>query len=201
MTKYYWYYLIFQINWTSQNKLTKLKSNVEEWCVFNTLFVWKYEGLKRTEEKLRWHSYSLTGTWTSCLWRILQFCSDCRSTSDYYPWVVSLRHFKNLKAVCWKCVTADYLQQECWHAVLFQKNTKNSGFAQKVYHLKSLFFTENLLNITRFPCLHYLVKTKASVWENSRADQWKPERQSKVSTCSRIITNFAEVVTRLWRYG
>ena len=34
---------------------------------------------------------------------------------------------------------------------------------------------------TCFPCLHSLVKTEANVWENSRADQWKPETQSRVS--------------------
>ena len=41
-------------------------------------------------------------------------------------------------------------------------------------------------------CLHSLVKTKANVWENLRADQWKSKTQSRVFTCSRILTNFAE---------
>ena len=60
----------------------------------------------------------------------------------------------------------------------------------------------HLRNIkTCFPCLHSLVKTEAKLWENSRADQWKPETQSRVFICSRILTNFAEVFNRLWRYG
>ena len=36
------------------------------------------------------------------------------------------------------------------------------------------------------------MKTEANVWENSRADQ---------ITCSRILTNIAEVFNRLWRHG
>ena len=36
----------------------------------------------------------------------------------------------------------------------------------------------HLRNKTCFPCLHSLVKTEANVWENSRANQWKPETQS-----------------------
>ena len=47
-----------------------------------------------------------------------------------------------------------------------------------------------LRNKTCFPCLHSLVKTEANVWENSRADQWKPETLSRVFTCSRILPNF-----------
>ena len=43
--------------------------------------------------------------------------------------------------------------------------------------------------------LHSLVKTEANVWENSRGDQWKPETQSRVFICWRILTNFAEVFT------
>ena len=35
----------------------------------------------------------------------------------------------------------------------------------------------HLRNKTCFPCFHSLVKTEANVWENSRADQWKPETQ------------------------
>ena len=38
----------------------------------------------------------------------------------------------------------------------------------------------HLRNKTCFPCLHSLVKTEANVWENSRADQWKSETQSKL---------------------
>ena len=37
------------------------------------------------------------------------------------------------------------------------------------------------------PCLYSLVKTEASVSENSRADQWKPKTQSRIFTCSRIL--------------
>ena len=37
-----------------------------------------------------------------------------------------------------------------------------------------------------------LKKTKANVWENMRADQWKPEMQSRVFTCSRILANFSQ---------
>ena len=59
----------------------------------------------------------------------------------------------------------------------------------------------NLRNKTCFPCLHSLVKTKVNVWENSRVDQWKPKKQSKVFTCSRVLTNFAVIFTRLWRHG
>ena len=58
-----------------------------------------------------------------------------------------------------------------------------------------------LRNETCFPSLHSLVKTDANIWENLRADQWKPEMQSRVFTCSRILTNFAEVFNRLWRHG
>ena len=58
-----------------------------------------------------------------------------------------------------------------------------------------------LRNKTCFLCLHGLVKAEANVWENSRADQWKPETQPRVFTCSRIPTNFAEVFNRLWRLG
>ena len=36
------------------------------------------------------------------------------------------------------------------------------------------------------------MKTEANVWENSKADQWKPKTQLRVFTCSRILTNFAE---------
>ena len=45
------------------------------------------------------------------------------------------------------------------------------------------------------------MKTEVNVWENSRADQWKPKTQSWIFTCSRILTNFAESFTRLWRHG
>ena len=41
----------------------------------------------------------------------------------------------------------------------------------------------DLRNKTRSLCLHSLVKTEANVWENSRAEQWKPE-----------------TFTRLWRH-
>ena len=44
----------------------------------------------------------------------------------------------------------------------------------------------HLRNKTCFPCLHRLVKNEANVWENSRADQWKPETQSRVFTNSRF---------------
>ena len=47
-----------------------------------------------------------------------------------------------------------------------------------------------LRNKTCFLCLHSLVKTEANVWENSRADQWKPETQSKFSP-AREFSNFA----------
>ena len=36
------------------------------------------------------------------------------------------------------------------------------------------------------------MKTKVNVWENLSADQWKPETQSRVFTCLRILTNFAD---------
>ena len=55
-----------------------------------------------------------------------------------------------------------------------------------------------LWNETFSPCLHSLVKTEANLWKNSRADQWKPEMHF---ACSRILTNFAEDFTRLWRCG
>ena len=42
------------------------------------------------------------------------------------------------------------------------------------------------------------MKTEANAWENSRADQWKPETHF---TCSIILTNFAEVFNRLLRHG
>ena len=48
----------------------------------------------------------------------------------------------------------------------------------------------HLRNKTWSSCLHNLVKTEAKVWENSRGVQWKPETQSRVFTCSRILTNF-----------
>ena len=54
---------------------------------------------------------------------------------------------------------------------------------------------------TSSPCLHSLVKTEVNVWENSTADQWKPETQSRVFTSSRILTNVAEVFNRLWKHG
>ena len=57
-----------------------------------------------------------------------------------------------------------------------------------------------LRNKTCFPCLHSLVKTEANVWENLRADQWKPKMQSRLFTCSRNLTNFAKVFNRLWRH-
>ena len=59
------------------------------------------------------------------------------------------------------------------------------------------------LNKTRSPCLHSMVKTGANVWEISRANQLQPETQSRVFTCSKIFTNFAEVnvFNRLWRHG
>ena len=42
---------------------------------------------------------------------------------------------------------------------------------------------------TCYPCLHSLAKTEANDLENLRADQWKPEMQSRIFTCSRILTN------------
>ena len=47
-----------------------------------------------------------------------------------------------------------------------------------------------LRNKTLSQSLNSLVKTEANIWENSRADQWKSETQSRVFTCSRILTNF-----------
>ena len=38
---------------------------------------------------------------------------------------------------------------------------------------------KDLRNKTYSPCLHSLVKTKASIWENLRADQWKPKNSHK----------------------
>ena len=72
--------------------------------------------------------------------------------------------------------------------VTLNKNVCNLFFFKKLY----------LRNKTCFPCLHNLVKTEVNVWENSRADQWKPETQSRVFTSSRIRTNFAEFFNRLW---
>ena len=53
-------------------------------------------------------------------------------------------------------------------------------------------------NKTFSPCFQSLVKTEANVWENSRADRWKPETQSSVFSCSRIHSNLGEVFTCLW---
>ena len=35
---------------------------------------------------------------------------------------------------------------------------------------------------------------------NSRVDQWKPEMQTRIFTCSRILTNFTEIFNSLWRH-
>ena len=59
--------------------------------------------------------------------------------------------------------------------------------------------TENMFylrNKTCFPWLQSLVKSEGNVWKNSWADKWKPETQSRVFTCSRILTNFAVVFNR-----
>ena len=56
-------------------------------------------------------------------------------------------------------------------------------FIPTVFHLRNKKF---------FQCFHSLVKTEVNVWENSRADQRKLEMQSRVFTCSRILTNFVE---------
>ena len=43
-------------------------------------------------------------------------------------------------------------------------------------------------------------KPEANFPENWRADQWKSETQLRVLTCSKILTNFAEFFTRLWKH-
>ena len=45
-----------------------------------------------------------------------------------------------------------------------------------------------LRNKACFPWLYSLVKIEANVWENSRADQWKPETQLRIFSCSRVLT-------------
>ena len=46
----------------------------------------------------------------------------------------------------------------------------------------------HLRNKTCSPRLHNLVKTEAKVWENSRADQRKPETQSKIKLLFSVLT-------------
>ena len=67
--------------------------------------------------------------------------------------------------------------------------------------LTTMSIEHYLRNKTCFPCLHSLVKTEANVWENLRADQWKPEKQLRIFACSKILKSFAEVFNRLWRHG
>ena len=45
---------------------------------------------------------------------------------------------------------------------------------------------EHLRNKTCSLCLNSLVKSVSNIWENSRADWWKPEMQSRVFTSSRF---------------
>ena len=52
---------------------------------------------------------------------------------------------------------------------------------------KWLSIVTHLRNKTCFPCLHSLVKTKANVWENARADQWKPKTQSPAREFSQTL--------------
>ena len=63
-------------------------------------------------------------------------------------------------------------------------------------HLSENLEQKSFLSQLQALFLHSLVKTEANVWENSRADQWKPEMQSRVFTCSRILTNFAVLTMR-----
>ena len=39
-----------------------------------------------------------------------------------------------------------------------------------------------------------------NVWKNSGADQWNYQTNLKFFTCSRVLSNFAEVLNRLWRH-
>ena len=85
------------------------------------------------------------------------------------------------------------------HALLYMCVAETWALTKRLEGLLASY--DHLRNKTCFPCLHSLVKTEANVWENLRADQWKPEMQSRVFTCSRILTNFAKVFNRLWRHG
>ena len=80
----------------------------------------------------------------------------------------------------WSVVHYTVLKSKCWWWCAHL----NCHFSFKKYNM--------------FLCYHSLVKTEAKVWENLRADQWKPKMQSRIFTRSRILTNFAEVFTRLW---
>ena len=87
------------------------------------------------------------------------------------------------------------------YTLISSHKTVNSHNLEIANHIAHIIFLLHLRNKTCFPPLHVLVKIAANVWENSRADQWKPETQSRVFTCSRILKNFAEVFNRLWRHG
>ena len=61
---------------------------------------------------------------------------------------------------------------------LFTEEWINYQFSREIRVSILLFFLSldrHLWNITFSVCLHSLVKTEANIWENSRANQWKPE--------------------------
>ena len=77
---------------------------------------------------------------------------------------------------------------------LFLKNWKKSNDFNLCFCLR---------NKTYFPCLHSLVKTEGNIWENSRADQWKPEMQTVEDL--HLLENShkhcqLKVFNRLWRH-
>ena len=126
---------------------------------------------------------NLTHLWTAqpMIIRETDITFKCRNISDIL--------------FCWPSYSTVKVNNVCRKS----KDTRLSfsPLSQPLWNERKLYFL--LWNKTCSPCLHSLVETEANVYKNSRADLWEPLRQSRVVTCSRILINFAEVFTRLWR--
>ena len=114
-------------------------------------------------------------------------------------------HLKNTNKSWTSCWRGDV---DGWNARVFHRKCDNKGIMLTLIQVNTFVFGAYvdkpctgkpvLFNIKYYvmfdlrtktcsPCLHSLVKTEANVWKNSRADQWKPETQSKVSPAREFL--------------
>ena len=101
-------------------------------------------------------------------------------TNDQYDLLITLKANKTLRYGC-----TDHQNEGLEINARLVIISCNISQAFTICHLRNKTFS---------PCLHSLVKSEANVWENSRADQWKPEMQSRVFTCSRACTNLPIII-------